>query len=320
MKKTMINQVHTEGYLYEHKIEKKVSKAGQEFFKGTVSVATDENCTNIVTYEFIYVTPTYAKSGKENKNYKVLENIYSSGKTKTVMAAGKENALKLKIDGTIGVNDFYSERDNQIVTFVRNEASFINVVSYLNEDEKKRNVFKADFLITGVFRKEAEPEKSLPERANIKGALFNDYSKTLIPVTFTAYNQGAISYFENLEASSSNPVFTQVAGQIQAQEIISVTETEGAFGEALVEERRSTRKEYVITWAKGETYAWDDEETLTANELKEMMGKRELHLAEVQKNFEEYQKSKGASSNTSATVVNTTAPNATTVASSNFNF
>ena len=320
MKKTMINQVHTEGYLYEHKIEKKISNAGQEFYKGTVSIATDENCANIVTYEFIYVTPTYAKSGKENKNYKVLENIYSSGKTKTVMAAGKENALKLKIDGVIGVNDFYSDRDKQIITLVRNEASFINVVSYLNEDEKKRNVFKADFLITGVFRKEAEPEKSLPERANIKGALFNDYSKTLIPVTFTAYNQGAISYFENLEASSSNPVFTQVAGQIQAQEIISVTETEGAFGEALVEERRSTRKEYVITWAKGETYAWDDEETLTANELKEMMGKRELHLAEVQKNFEEYQKSKGASSNTSATVVNTTAPNATTVASSNFNF
>ena len=317
MKKTMINQVHTEGYLYEHKIEKKVSKAGQEYYKGSVSVATDEKCTNIVTYEFIYVTPTYAKSGKENKNYKVLENIYTSGKTKTVMAAGKENALKLKIDGTIGINDFYSDRDKQIASIIRNEASFINVVSYLNEDENKRNVFKTDFLINGVFRKEAEPEKSLPERANIKGAIFNDFSKTLIPVTFTVYNVNAINYFESLEASSSTPVFTSVAGQITAQEIISITETEGAFGESLVEERRSTRKEYVITWAKGETYAWDDEETLTANELKEMMGKRELHLAEVQKNYEEYQKTKEANGAASVTAaVNVTAP----VSSGNFNF
>jgi hypothetical protein len=316
MKNTMVNQVHTEGYLYEHKIEKKVAaKTGQEFYKGTVSIATDENCSNIVTYEFIYVTPTYSKSGKENRNYKVLENIYTSGKTKTVMATGKENALKLKIDGSIGVNDFYSDKDQTIVSIVRNEASFINVVSYLNEDEKKRNVFKTDFLITGVYRKEAEPEKSLPERANIKGAVFNDFSKTLLPVTFSVYNPGAISYFEGLEASSSNPVFTQVAGSIQAQEIVSVTETEGAFGEALVEERRSTRKEYVITWAKGETYAWDDEETLTANELKEMMSKRELHLAEVKQNYDEYQKTKNAAAapNASNAAVNV-------AAAGNFNF
>lgn len=310
-----VNQVHTEGYLYEHKIEKKVAnKTGQEFYKGTVSIATDENCTNIVTYEFIYVTPTYAKSGKENKNYKVLENIYTSGKTKTVMAAGKENALKLKIDGSIGVNDFYSSQEESIISVVRNEASFINVVSYLNEDEKKRNTFKADFLITGVFKKDAEPEKSLPERANLKGAIFNDYSKTLIPVTFVVYNPGAISYFEGLDISSSSPVFTQIAGKIQAQEIVSVTETEGAFGEALVEERRSTRKEYVITWAKGETYVWDDEETLTANELKDMMSRRELHLAEVKQNYDEYQKTKNGSG--SAPVTTTTAP----VAAGGFNF
>ena len=314
MKQT-VNQVHTEGYLYEHKLEKKVaSKTGQEFYRGTVSIATDENCTNVVTYEFIYVTPTYAKSGKENKNYKVLENIYTSGKTKTVMAAGKENALKLKIDGSIGVNDFYSSQEESIISVVRNEASFINVVSYLNEDEKKRNTFKADFLITGVFKKDAEPEKSLPERANLKGAIFNDYSKTLIPVTFVVYNPGAISYFEGLDIDSSSPVFTQIAGKIQAQEIVSVTETEGAFGEALVEERRTTRKEYVITWAKGETYVWDDEETLTANELKDMMSKRELHLAEVKQNYDEYQKTKNGSG--SAPVTTTTAP----VTAGGFNF
>ena len=316
MKNNMINQVHTEGYLYEHKIEKKTAaKTGQEYFKGTVSIATDENCSNIVTYEFIYVTPTYAKSGKENRNYKVLENIFASGKTKTVMAAGKENALKLKIDGSIGVNDFYSDKDQTLVAVVRNEASFANVVSYLNEDEKKRNTFKTDFLITGVYRKEADPEKSLPERANVKGAIFNDFSKTLIPVTFSVYNPSAISYFESLDASSSNPVFTQVAGSIQAQEIVSVTETEGAFGESLVEERRSTRKEYVITWAKGETYEWDNEETLTANELKEMMSKRELHLAEVKQNYDEYQKTKAANATGAATTTQSPA-----VGAGNFNF
>ena len=62
-------------------------------------------------------------------------------------------------------------------------------------------------LITNVRHIEADEERSLPEKAIVKGAIF-DFRKSLLPVEFTAVNPGAISYFEGLDASNSNPVFT----------------------------------------------------------------------------------------------------------------
>ena len=52
MKATMINKSHIEGVLYEHALELRVSgptskNPGTEFIMGTVSIATDDACTNI---------------------------------------------------------------------------------------------------------------------------------------------------------------------------------------------------------------------------------------------------------------------------------
>ena len=290
MKQNFTNEVKAEGYLYEHKLEKKVSRAGVEYIGGTLSLATDEACSNIVLFNFTYVTPTYSKSGAANPNYKILENIIASGTTQTVMGAGQEKALKLRINSSIGLNEFYS-RDDELVSQVRNDGGFLSVVSSLNENENKRNLFKTDILVTGVFRKDADEEKNIVEHAVIKGAIFNSFTKALLPISFVVYNPNAITYFENLEPSSSKPVFTKVWGNIVSKEIISVQETESAFGEKLVEERRSTRKEYMITGAQGEVYEWDSQDTLLASELKEMMSARELHLAEIKKRQEEYKNS-----------------------------
>ena len=46
MKEKMINKIHIEGYLYQHKLEKKVSgpksrNPGVEFITGTIEIATD---------------------------------------------------------------------------------------------------------------------------------------------------------------------------------------------------------------------------------------------------------------------------------------
>lgn len=287
MKKNLINEIYAEGYLYEHKLEKKVSKAGVGYIGGTLSLATDEDCSNIVVFHFTYVTPTYSKSGSSNPNYKILENIINSGDTQTVMGAGKEKALKIRMNSTIGLNEFYDKDDN-LVSQIRNDGGFINTIS---EFSNNKNIFKTDILITNIFDKEADEEKNIEEHAIVKGAIFNNYTKALLPISFAVYNPGAISYFKNLEPSSSNPVFTKVWGQIVSKEFVKVQETESAFGEKLVEERRSTRKEYVITGAQGDPYEWDTEETILASELKEAMSQRELHLAETKKRQEEYKNS-----------------------------
>ena len=312
MKQNLVNEVHGEGYLYEYDLKIKHSdKNKTDFISGKISLATDEDCQNIVEYHFVYVTPVYSKSGKQNPNFGLLKNIIDSGKDKTVMGAGKENALKLRVDGTIGLNDFWSARDEQIVSLIRNEASFVNQATHLNEDLRKRNTFKTDFVITGTFKKEADEEKSIPEHLVVKGATFNSFSKALLPVSYVVYNPSAIDYFESLEIDASHPAFTKVWGSICSQEFVTKIETKSAFGEDLVEERTTTRKEYVITGAQSDCYEWDSEDTLLASELKQAMSNRELHLAEVKKNFDDYQASKGASNGANATM---------NVAAGGFNF
>ena len=312
MKQNLVNEVHGEGYLYEYDLKVRHSdKNNTDFISGKISLATDEDCQNIVEYHFVYVTPVYSKSGKQNPNFGLLKNIIDSGKDKTVMGAGKENALKLRVDGTVGLNDFWSARDEQIVSVIRNEASFINQATNLNQDLRKRNTFKTDFVITGTFRKEADEEKSIPEHLVVKGATFNSFSKALLPVSYVVYNPSAIDYFESLEIDASHPAFTKVWGSICSQEFVTKIETKSAFGEDLVEERTTTRKEYVITGAQSDCYEWDSEDTLLASELKQAMSNRELHLAEVKKNFDDYQASKGAGNSTNTTM---------NVAAGGFNF
>ena len=207
MKKNLVNEIRVEGYLYEHKLERKVSKAGVSYIGGTVSIATDDACSNVVMFHFTYVTPTFSKSGASNPNYRILENIIDSGTTQTVMGAGVEKALKIRMNSTIGLNEFYDREDN-LVSQMRNTDGFISVINSLNEKEESRNRFKADILINGVYRKDADEEKNIEEHAVIKGAIFNSYTKALLPVSFTVYNPNAISYFESHEPSTSKPVFT----------------------------------------------------------------------------------------------------------------
>ena len=212
------NECHIEGYLYEHNLEKKVSgekskNPGTEFISGTISIATDEDILNIVPIHFTYVTALTA-SGKPNATFATLSNIVD-GTYDTVMNSGKDNAAKIRVDSAIGLNEFYSDRNGQeeLVSTKRNEGGFVHLVTDgLVDDVKNRNTFKCDMLITNVRHIEADEEKNLPEKAIVRGAIF-DFRKSLLPVEFTAVNPGAINYFEGLDASNSNPVFTQIWGR-----------------------------------------------------------------------------------------------------------
>ena len=291
------NECHIEGYLYEHALEKKVSgekskNPGTEFISGTVSIATDEDILNIVPVHFTYVTALTA-SGKPN-------------------AGGKDNAAKIRIDSAIGLNEFYSDRNGkeELVSAKRNEGGFVHLVTDgLADDLRNRNTFKCDMLITNVRHIEADEERSLPEKAIVKGAIF-DFRKSLLPVEFTAVNPGAISYFEGLDASNSNPVFTQIWGRQVSETIVRTITEESAFGEAHVREVRTPHKDWVITGARPEPYVWDDESTLTAAEVNEAGKAREIMLATLKQRQDEYKASKG------------TAPVKTinTPANGNFNF
>lgn len=295
--KNMINRTHIEGVIYEHDLQVRVTgenskNPGTEFIMGTVSIATDDAMTNIVPVHFTYVTATTAK-GNANATFTTLKQIID-GSLGSVMNNGAEGAAKIRIDSAIGLNEFYSDRNGkeELVSAKRNEGGFVHTTTTLAEDEKLRNTFEVDMLITNVREVEADPDKNLPAKAIVKGAIF-DFRKSVLPVEFSATNPNAMNYFLGLGASAKEPVFTRVKGRQVSETIVRQITEESAFGEPSVREVTSSRKDWVITWAQGDVYAWDDESTITAAELTEAMANREVYLADVKKRQDEYKASKG---------------------------
>lgn len=296
MKKTMINQTHLEGVLYEHALEAKESgenskNPGTKFISGTISIATDDAMTNIVPVHFTYVTATFG-SGKPNDTYTTLNNIVN-GTFGTYMKDGADKAVKLRVDSAIGLNEFYTDRNGkeELVSAKRNEGGFVHKVDALDEDEKVRNTFKADMVINCVTHVDADEEKNLPEKVIVKGAIF-DFRKSLLPVEFSATNVNAMNYFESLGATQRSPIFTCVWGRQVSETIVRQIRTESAFGEDEVREVKNTRRDFVITGASKDPYVWDDESSITAAELNEAIQKREVDLAAMKKRQDDYKASK----------------------------
>lgn len=296
MKQSFINKTHIEGYVYEHKLEEKVSGSasknpGTKFISGELKIATDNACINVVSVHFTYVTET-TKNGGTNATYTNLKSIID-GTAKTIMKDGKDAAAKVRIDSALNLNEFYSTRNGkeELVSTKRNEGGFVHFIDALMEDEKQRNTFDVDILITGVTRLEANEERNIPEKVIVKGAIF-DFRKALLPVEFTALNAGAMDYFEGLEATSKNPVFTHIWGRQVSETVTNTITEESAFGDARVRTVTNSRKDFVITGANPDPYPWDEESTLTEADVVKMIADRETYLATIKQRQAEYQASK----------------------------
>lgn len=297
MKAKMINQTHIEGALYQHDLALKVTgenskNPGTEFISGNIEIATDDAGINIVPVHFTYVTATTAK-GSANVTFNVLKNIID-GVYKTVMTDGADNATMLRIDSAIGLNEFYTDRTGkeELVSVKRNEGGFVHVTPTIADDEKTRNTFECDIIISNVIHVEGDEEKGTTDKATVKGVIFN-FRNDLMPVEFSVTNPKAMAYFEDLGASNSNPIFTKIKGRQISESIVRRVEEESAFGEPSIKEYKSTKKDFVITWAMAEPYVWDDDSTITARELTEALAAREIALAEMKRRSDEYKASQG---------------------------
>ena len=209
------------------------------------------------------------------------------------MKDGADKAVKLRIDSALGLNEFFTDRNGkeELVSAKRNEGGFVHKVDAIDEDEKVRNTFKADMIITCVTHVDGDPERGTTDKAVVKGAIF-DFRKNLLPVEFSATNLNAMRYFESLDASQRNPVFTCVWGRQVSETVVRQIVTESAFGEDEVREVKNTRRDFVITGAAKEPYLWDDESSITVAELNEAIQKREIDLAAMKKRQDEYRASK----------------------------
>jgi len=305
MRKTINKEVIC-GRVYDHALaiktvqNKESANFGKEFINGTIDVATDEDCCNVISVHFSYVTPT-TKAGKNNATYTALKNIIDGGKT--ILSDGKDAAALVKIETALDVNDFYTNRNGQeeLVSAKRNEGGFVTILTKL-PDEKARNTFEFDMLINGTTYVEADPEKNIEaDFLRVKGYVFN-FRNDILPVELVCKNSGGIKYFESLDATQSNPTFTKVWGEINSETIVRKVEEESAFGEPSVKEYSRTVREWVITGTSrpDAVYELGNSETgITGEEVKKALADREVKLADVKRQNEEYQASKNAGSATS---------------------
>lgn len=307
--KKMINTTHIEGLVYDHKLEKKVSgkeskNPGTEFINGILNVATDDKGMNVVPVHFSYVTATTSKGGTNN-TYNALSRIIDENPS--VVKVGRDNAMKVRIDSAIGLNEFYADlKDEKPVCAKRNEGGFVHIVNELDEDEKKRSYFETDMLITGVRDVEADPDRNLPAKVVVMGYAF-DFRNALLPVEYSVLNENGMKYFQKLDCSPANPTFTKVWGRQVSQTIKTEITEESAFGEASVRIRETTNRDFVITGTSKVPYMWDDESTITAMEMKKALQDREIYLASVKKRQEDYQNSKNNGAAAKTAMANTAA-------------
>ena len=150
----------------------------------------------------------------------------------------------------------------------------------------------------------ADPEKNIEEHLVIKGAVFN-FRNAILPVEFVVKNPVGIKYFENLELSQSNMLFTRVWGFINSTVVKNTKIKESAFGDAVVETFEKNVKEWVMTGSAPEPYEIGDEKNgITLEELKKAIEDREIYLAKTKAKQDEYLASKAAAANTFGNIGN----------------
>lgn len=292
------NTVTIKGFLYDHKLEERVTGEQSKvpntpYIRGSIDIATDDKLTNIVTINFTYVTAA-------NKNYPILkdimDNIYP-----TVMAKGAELATAISCNTSIEIGEWFTdktldENGQPTLTSVRRlNGGFINIIPPTElGGEDQRNKFLVDVLLTSASLKEADEERGYPEKLTLKGWMFN-FKEEAFPISFSVLNPDAISYFMSQEPSSKEPLYTQVGGYILSMTTKTKKEIEGAFSTEVVEYTR-TNKDWVVNYALKEPYEFDTDGVLGFEDIRIKMRQREEYLAELKHQYEENKKRKAQAS------------------------
>jgi hypothetical protein len=309
------NTEHIEGRLYSHSLEVKTVKNqqsanfGKDYIGGEIDIATDEAGLNVITVRFSYVTPQTAQ-GKDNSTYKALKKIIDGAPT--WLDKGKDEATKISVNTSLGLNEWY-DRENKLVSNKVHEGGFVTILeNEVLKPEELRNTFKVDMLIHTV--QEVEPANETETSfARVKGGIFN-FKNEYLPVEFKVVNPAGIDHFLGLDASKANPVYIKLWGRIVCETIVTETVIQSAFGDPAVTRTTKKTKEWVITGVATEPFEFGEEGVLTEKELAEILSNREIHVANIKKQQDEYKASKTATSAPQA------APAAPTINRSGFSF
>lgn len=275
---------------------------GTEYIRGELNVATDDEASNVVTIWFQYVPKVWpAKNGKperENQTYTELARLINTAKT---FESDGMAATKVRVDGNLDVNDFYT-REGELASPKRIRGSFVHVLN--GPISPNPATFDIECILSQAINKEVE---NGDDYLTLKGYTF-DFRNAILPFDVNVRIPAAITYFENQEISNSNPLVTNIKGNIVSAIVNKEVEVESAFGEPVIEVSTRTVRTWDVTWAAKEPMEWDDESTITKAELKKALQEREDMLAAEKKRQDEWKASQGSSFSVATPTAKASAP------------
>lgn len=300
MKAQWINKVNIEGYVFSIEDNRGYNKLtlaetgatsknpGTPYIRGVVNVATDEEGLNVVPVYFTYVTETFA-SGKTNDTFTTLKQLIdneANNTLKTFVNSGTDAAM-VRIDGDIEVNDWL-DREGNMVASKRVRGAFVHMVESAAR-LSPHATFEVDMLISNAARHEVEEGD---DYMTINGYAFN-FRKDILPLGLTIDLPDGMTFFENQDISSKNPLLINLWGEMTTNVIGSNKTVESAFGAPRVESTNRSFSAWKITGCATEPMEWDDESTLTKEELKNCLEAREKRVQEEKVRQEERRNNKG---------------------------
>lgn len=313
MKTKWKNDIHVEGYIFNFGNDERrqlkecisgpnAAHPGTEYIRGELNVATDDEASNVVTVWFQYVPKVWpAKNGKperENQTYTELARLINTAKT---FESDGMAATKVRVDGNLDVNDFYT-REGELASPKRIRGSFVHVLN--GPISSNPATFDIECILSQAINKEVDGSD---DYLTLKGYTF-DFRNAILPFDVNVRIPAAITYFENQEISNSNPLVTNIKGNIVSAIVNKEVEVESAFGEPVIEVSTRTVRTWDVTWAAKEPMEWDDESTITKAELKKALQEREDMLAAEKKRQDEWKASHGSSFSAATPAAKVSAP------------
>lgn len=272
------NKILVKGYVFSHNLEIRTyqnsskDNFGDRYISGVINVAIDEDAVASVPVHVNFMNEKF-KSGDTNESFTILEGLINTNNT--VTSVGKENALRVDIQGTVEDNTFYSTKNSVMVESQQLRASYVHVQSGAF---KGCASWQTDMLIHTYA--EIDPDNGDEPYGELRGFVFN-YRNEFMPVKYKVRKaSGGMDYFASKDISAKNPLLTRVFGDYVVTTVTSNRTIETAFGAPSIEPTTYSRESWDVSGAAVQEYDFGDENVMTLEDVNRLMEIRNEYVAE----------------------------------------
>lgn len=253
------NECTVSGYLYSFGRFGITERDGK--ISGSIVVQVDDDNDTTVEVNFIPQSPTY-KSGKENNTYAVLKTLMEE--SPTIEKVGKERAIKVRCNGRITTNPYYSAPRGQANGQLELHEPMQIQGSFLHIDNNVEPYigFNIDVLVESI--NEIVKADTPTGEYLVRMKTYDDYRKFLRPLAMKIVDPAGIAVIQQ-NVDSGVPYYTTISGTIKSNTVRRDNGNENMeFGKSATVSNNYTVTDTIIIGATApKEYPVTEEEAMT---------------------------------------------------------